>query len=282
MIFFKLLSLLPLRVLYLLADLLYLLAYHIFKYRKKIIKENLKKAFPEKGEKELEEIIRKFYRNLSDLVVEIIKTLSLSEEELSKRVIVSNPEYPQTFVDSRQSLIVLTGHLCNWEWLLSACMIKFKYPIDAVYKPLSSKFADKIMLTIRSKFGASPLAMKQTLREQIKKKNIPHGLAMVADQSPQRDEIQFWTRFFNQDTPYYVGADKIAKMLNLPVIFAGMKRTGRGHYEIYFREILSPPFVENGFSVTEKYNRILEEEIRKQPENWLWSHRRWKHERVTI
>lgn len=279
MFFFKLLSLFPLRVLYLLADFLYFLAYRIFKYRKKVIVENLKKAFPEKEEKEIQDITKRFYRNLADIIVEILKTLSLSEKELLERVQVSNPELPQQFVDSQQSLIALTGHLCNWEWLLSACMARFKYPIDAVYKPLSSQFADKLMLAIRSRFGASPLAMKDTLRDQIKKKNTPHGLAMVADQTPLKDEIQYWTKFFNQDTPYYVGADKIAKMLNMSVVFVGMKRIRRGYYEIYFKEILNPPFPDNGFPVTEKYNQMLEEEIRKYPENWLWSHRRWKHRR---
>lgn len=279
MLLLKLLSLLPLPLLYILADLLYFLSYHVFKYRKKVITENLKKAFPEKDEVEIDMITKKFYKNLTDIVVEIIKVLSLKKEELDKRVSATNIDLPLSYLSQNQSIIVLAGHQCNWEWLLSACMIKGKHPIDAVYKPLSSKFSDNLMLSIRSKFGAKPIPMKDTLREQIKKKNIVHSLAMVADQSPLKNEIQYWTSFFNQDTPYYVGSDKIARLLNLPVFFVGMKRIKRGYYEISFTQIGSPPYLEGEFDITENYNQKLEEEIRKHPENWLWSHRRWKHQK---
>lgn len=275
----KILSLLPLRVLYVFSDLLYFLSFWAFKYRKKVIEENLRLAFPEKSNDEIQQLVVRFYRHLTDLLVEVIKTLSLSEKELARRVHFSNLELPLGYLRSGKSVIVLAGHLCNWEWLLSACMIKGKYPIDAVYKPLSNQFSDKFMLSIRSKFGANPIAMKDTLRDQVKKKNIPHGLAMVADQSPMKSEIQYWTTFFNQDTPYYVGADKISKMLNMPVLFIGMKKIKRGHYEAFFKEIGIDDSDKNEFAITEAYNKILEEEIRKQPENWLWSHRRWKHKR---
>lgn len=280
MIFLKLLSLLPLRVLYIFSDILYILTFYVFKYRKKVIVENLRKAFPDKSGSEIHAITKKFYRNLTDIVVEILKTLSLSEKELSKRTSFSNTEVPLKFTSKNQNFIVLTGHLCNWEWLLSTCMVKFKYPIDGVYKPLNSKFSDRLMLKIRSKFGANPVTMNDTLREQIRKKNIPHVLAMVADQTPLKNEIQYWTNFFHQETPYYVGADKISKMLNMPVLFVGMRRIKRGYYEIYFREISSEVNPNNEFPITERFNQILEEEITKNPETWLWSHRRWKHRRV--
>lgn len=278
MFFFKALSLLPLPVLYILSDLLYIFAGLVFKYRRKVILENLKKSFPDKTEKELKKITLQFYRNLTDLIVETVKVLSLSEEELKKRVKPVN-DIPARFLKEGQPVIVLAGHLCNWEWLLSACMVHYGYPIDAVYKPLNSKFSDKLMLKIRSKFGASPLPMKDVLRDQVKKKNIPHGLAMVADQTPQKHEIQFWTTFLNQDTPFYVGADKIGKMMNMPVFFVGMKRIRRGYYEIYFKEIALPPYSGEEFQIAAKYAESLEEEIRKQPANWLWSHRRWKHKK---
>ncbi|MBX9851430.1 MAG: lysophospholipid acyltransferase family protein [Cytophagaceae bacterium] len=280
MLFIKILSKLPFPILYLISDFLYLMTYHIFKYRMKVVRGNLKAAFPEKSEKEINAITRKFYRNLCDLVVEILKTLSLSEKELTKRVLINNIEIPLKYLSAGQSIIVLTGHLYNWEWLLSACMVKGKFPIDAIYKPLSSKFSDKLMLKIRSKFGATPVAMNDTLREQVKKKNIPHTLAMVADQTPLKNEIQHWVKFFNQDTPYYVGADKIGKMLGMPVFFAGMKKIKRGHYEIYFKKIAEAPYQGEGFPVTDQFNKMLEEEIRKEPAGWLWSHRRWKHKKV--
>ena len=244
------------------------------------MEENLRLAFPEKTSVEIKVITTKFYRHLADLVVEVIKTLSLSEKELERRVEFSNLDVPLKYLHSGQSIIVLAGHLCNWEWLLSACTLKGKYPIDAVYKPLNSKFSDQLMRSIRSKFGANPIAMKDTLRDQVNKKNIPHGLGMVADQTPMKSEIQYWTTFFNQDTPYYVGADKLSKMLNMPVLFVGMKKVKRGYYEVYFKEIVLNNSDTKEFPITEAYNRILEEEVRKQPENWLWSHRRWKHKKV--
>lgn len=281
MFFLKLLSLLPLRILYLKSDFLIFLASKIFKYRKKVIYENLKKSFPEKSEEEIKTITQQFYRNLADILVEILKVLSLSEKELAKRVRILNPELPKKYLDKNQPIIVLAGHLCNWEWLLSACMVHFKYPIDGVYKPLNSPFSEKLMCKIRSKFGANPLPMKNTLREQVKKKNEAHTLAMVADQTPVKNEIQFWTTFLNQETPFYVGADKIGRMLNMPVLFVGMRRVKRGYYEVWFEEIANTPFPEGEFSITEKYSQILETEIRKQPANWLWSHRRWKHRRVS-
>lgn len=279
MLVLKLLSLLPLQILYLLSDGLYFFTYYIFKYRRKVILGNLHKAFPEKDKKEIEVICQKFYRHLCDLVVEILKVLSLSEKELSARAQIVNLDLPLDRIKAGKSIIVLAGHLCNWEWLLSACMINAKVPTDAVYKPLSSKFSDRLMLKIRSKFGASPVTMKDTLREQIKKKNIPHALAMVADQTPLKSEIQYWTTFFNQETPYYVGADKISKMMDMPVFFAGMKKVKRGAYEIRFTEIAPDSTDGNEFPYTEGYNRLLEKEIRTQPEHWLWSHRRWKHKR---
>jgi KDO2-lipid IV(A) lauroyltransferase len=280
MFFLKFLSLLPLSFLYLLSDILIFFASKVFRYRKKVILQNLRKSFPEKSEKELQEICSGFYKNLSDILVEILSLLSLSSKGLGKRVKIVNPALPESFLSKNQPIIVLAGHLCNWEWLLSGCMVHFKYPIDAVYKPLSSDFSEKLMCRIRSRFGANPLPMKNTLREQVRKKNEAHTLAMVADQTPLKNEIQFWTNFLNQDTPFYVGADKIGKMLHMPVLFVGMRRIKRGYYEVWFEEIARPPFAEGEFSITETYAKVLEREIRKQPANWLWSHRRWKHQRI--
>jgi Kdo2-lipid IVA lauroyltransferase/acyltransferase len=130
-------------------------------------------------------------------------------------------------------------------------------------------------------FLMKPVSMKDTLKEEIRQKNIPHALAMVADQTPMKHEIRHWVKFFNQDTPYYVGADIIGKMLNMPAFFVGMIKLKRGHYEIYIKKIMEPPYEKEGFQITDQYNKILEEEIRKNPENWLWSHRRWKHKKST-
>ncbi|HEY8401032.1 MAG TPA: lysophospholipid acyltransferase family protein [Cytophagaceae bacterium] len=278
MFFLKLISRLPLPVLYFICDFVRIVLFYLLKYRVRVVRSNLNNAFPEKSPAEIEKIIQKFYRNLSDIIAESIKCISIRKEDLEKRISFESEEIPLSYLDNGRTILVLTGHLCNWEWLLLACSIRYNYPIDAIYKPLHNPKWEELFYKTRSKFGAKPIAMKDTLREMVRRKDIVRGIAMVADQTPPHGEIQYWTNFLNQNTPFFVGADKMAKKGNFPVIFAGMKRTGRGKYTIYFKEIARPPYEgEEEFSLIKKYAETLEESIREAPENWLWSHKRWKH-----
>lgn len=281
MFFFKLLAKLPFPVLYAISDFIFLISYHVIGYRKKVVLDNLKKSFPGFSESELKATQKAFHRHLCDLIVESIKLLTISEKQILERVKIKNIELPLSQIQNNQTIIVACGHTGNWEWLLQVCSIASRCPIDAVYKPLSSRFFDNLMIKIRSRFGATPLPMNDVPRSLVKKKTMVRGIAMVADQTPPKSEIQFWNTFLNQETPWYVGTEKIAIMADLPVYFVGMNKIARGRYEIYFEEIAKPPYDKKdvSYSMIEKLSEKIEENIKNQPPYWLWSHRRWKHKK---
>ncbi len=268
-------------LLYRLADLLYFFMYYFPGYRKKVVKSNLKASFPERSNKEIDVLAKGFYKNLADLAVEILKIPGLKKEEVQKRVKV-NVELLHYYLDQQTPVVVLTGHQCNWEWLLLGCSVECRYPIDAVYKPLHVQFMDRLFLRMRSRFGARPLAMKDVYRSLIKNKNETRVLAMVADQTPAHSEIQYFTKFLNQHSAFFVGADKIVRNTGYPVLFLDMKRLKRGHYEATFHFLQEAPYDEKNFEVIEKYARMLEQSVLKKPSDWLWSHRRWKHQEMKI
>jgi len=278
-LFLKLLALLPLSVLYLLADILIWIAYHIIGYRTKVVRENLKNSFPEKTDAERKKIEKLFYRNLGEIFAETAYMLSMKKEEFNNRIETANIDLPLSYLHQQKSIIVLTGHQGNWEWLLQGCLVHSPYPIDGVYKKLSSPSTDEAMLNLRTKFGAHLVEMQQVGRELIKRKTLIRSIAMVADQTPMKDEIQHWVPFLNQDTGFFVGADKIAGMTGFTVFYVSMHRVKRGHYTLEFHLIQEPPFDKTSFKVIDRYAELLEASIRKQPESWLWSHRRWKHNR---
>jgi len=279
MSFFKLLSLLPFRLLYILSDFLYILIYNIIGYRKKIVQQNLANSFPKKNKIERKIIEKQFYKHFCDLIVETIKLLTISEKVFLERTALGNIDLPLSYLKKGQSITVLCGHTGNWEWLLQACCAQSTFPVDAVYKPLSSTFFDKLMLKIRSRFGAIPVKMKDVPRSVIKQKGIIHAISMVADQTPPKAEIQFTNTFLHQKTPWYVGAEKIAHLADMPVFYAGMTKSKRGFYEIYFELIAEPPYLktDTAFPVIQKFAEKLEENIEQMPSLWLWSHRRWKY-----
>ncbi len=282
MFFFILLSKLPLWLLYRVSDVLYFLMYYFPGYRKKVVRDNLRNSFPGKTEKEYSVLAKKFYMNLTDLSMETLKILDLSKESILKRVTIKNMDLLHAYLDKGESVIVLTGHQCNWEWLLLASSVECRYPIDAVYKPLHLEFMDRLLLRMRSRFGARPLAMKDVYRSIVRNKGEARVLAMVADQTPAHSEIQYFTDFLNQHSAFFVGADKIARHTGYPVVFLDMKRIKRGYYEAEFKLIQEAPFDENNFGVIEAYARLLEKSILQKPSDWLWSHKRWKHQEMKI
>ena len=206
----------------------------------------------------------------------------MSREQLEKRVRITNIELPLSTLNNGQSHLGLTSHLCNWEWLLQICAIKSSYPIDAVYKPLHNEKMDKFIYDLRARFGAHPVAMKDTLRELIKNRKTVRSMAMVADQTPPHSEIQHWGMFLNQYTAFYVGGDKIGGAMQMPVLFVGMKRIKRGYYEVTFEFLKNLPVAKEGHEVTELFIKRLEAAIKEQPANWLWSHKRWKHSQAKV
>jgi len=265
-----------------LSDTTAFILQYIIRYRAKVVKENLCNSFPEKSLAEIKQITKDFYRNLCDVSFESLKILTISKEELQKRVIITNMDVPLSTLDNGQSHLGLTSHLCNWEWLLQICAVESPYPIDAVYKPLSNLKMEAFTLELRSRFGANPVPMKDTLRQLIKTRKTVRSMAMVADQTPPHSEIQHWATFLNQYTPFYVGGDKIGGAMQLPILFVGMKRIKRGYYEVTFEMLKDLPISKEGHEVTDLFIKKLEGKIKEQPSNWLWSHRRWKHKEVKV
>ena len=282
MILFRFVSWMPFWFLYFLSDILAFIAQYIVKYRKKVIIKNLTQAFPDKPLKEIKKIKSAYYRNLTDVAIESFKLISISKEELTRRVKIINIDLLNNYYDLNKSVIATTSHLCNWEWMLNAFTIHLKAPADAVYQQVKNPFFEKLMYKIRSRFGAVPIEKNQIFRESLKKRNVPHVVALVADQSPPlHDDNIVWIKFLNQDTAFYTGMTRMAKSFNWPVVYIEMQRIKRGYYEIELHEICSDPESENYPEIIGIYANMLEESIRRAPHCWLWSHNRWKRKKNT-
>ncbi len=277
MLFFKLLSRLPLRVLYGLADVLYILLLYGLRYRRTIVRENLGRSFPEKSPDQIRAMVRGFYRNLTDLLVETIKMPTLSADELRRRVCFTNPALVRDRLEAGQSVIGMASHSSNWEWIPSASVLN-GMPTDSVYKTLNNPFFENLMRSVRSSFGAVPVPMHTLPRRMVAQKDVARIIALVADQVPDVPEQAYWTHFLHQDTPFYPGTERLARSRNLPVFYTELARVSRGFYAVTFTQIGEPPYADLPPGVIlERYRDLLEETIRKHPSDWLWSHKRWKH-----
>lgn len=278
MVFFKVLSYLPFWVLYGIADLLYYVLYYVVRYRRRVVRQNLTIAFPNRSEAERQQIERTFYRHLTDLFVEILKGLSISPEALSARCRLVNPELITQYTRKGQTVLVMTSHTCNWEWQSLRLGLEPGVQVDVIYKNIRNDFFDDLMFAIRSRFGILPVPQQQTIRELIKRRAIPKAVGLVADQAPEHIEMAYWSTFLGRPTDFYVGTEKLALSYGYPVVFVWMKRIRRGYYEIVFSDLAQPPYPSKAFSgeISERYVRALEHYIEQQPADWLWSHNRWK------
>ena len=276
----RLLSRLPFPVLYVLADILFLIAYYILRYRRSIVYENIKRSFPEKSESEIRAISKQFYRNLADIVVESLKSLTIKPEVFKKRFALTNPELIENYFKKDQSVLTMAGHLGNWEWLLLGCSIYLSRPIGVIYKKLSSRYFDQLMIDIRSRFGGRLILMEQALMDIVRKNNDVTAYGIASDQVPLQDGEKYWTSFLNQDTAFFIGTARIAQLTSYPVLFLSMKKVKRGHYTGTFKLLAEAPYEKHDYSVLEKYAQAMEQCIREDPSNWLWSHRRWKYEKA--
>lgn len=274
------LSVLPLSVLYLLSNFLYFVVYYVVGYRKKVVLHNLRNAFPEKTDAEINRIAKDFYKQFMDVVVETLRLHSMDAAEMERRITFSNQELLDNFVKQGKTVITMGSHSANWEWVLSAGAVQFSFPAYGIYKPLNNPFFDAFMLQTRSNLGARLIKMKDTLRDFAANRNQPRVVAMLSDQTPLKSEITFWTTFLHQDTPFYEGAEKLANRFGCPVLFLDVKRTSRGHYTLTF-ELISDgaPAAPGQPSITEIFARKLEASLRRSPADYLWTHKRWKHKR---
>jgi len=273
-------TLLPLPVLYVFSDFLYLVLYYFIGYRRRVVAENLRNSFPEKNDKELKAIEKKFYRHLADVMIEILKLTHMSKEESLKRMKITNLELIERLYAEGRDIVAVIGHYNNWEWLKSL-IFHTKYQTVSIYKPLQSKLFDKFLLGLRSREGMILTPMSLIVREIIeaRKANRRSIYSFITDQTPPRGDIKYWTNFLNQDTPVYLGVEKIAAKYDMAVVFFNVQKIKRGYYhynpELLFEHTTGLP----EHVITESHVRKLEEIIRKNPEFWIWSHRRWKHKK---
>jgi len=277
MFLLKLLSRLPLRVLYRISDLIFFITYHVIRYRRVVVATGLRRSFPDKSTDELSNIARKFYKNFSDYAVETLKLLTMSKEEVRRRVVYKNPEVIESLARRGQAMIYLTSHQFNWEWLLAGVCLYTTPPVYYVYQTQSSRFFDDFSNLIRKRYGASAIRREKVGREAVKLKGTLHSLAILADQFPGIDaDKRYWTTFLNQETAFFYGINHLAVMTQYPVIFFMSRKIRRGFYECELVKIAEPPYSKDDFRIIESYVKATEKIILEQPDGWLWSHNRWK------
>ncbi|BDW74215.1 lysophospholipid acyltransferase family protein [Bacteroides finegoldii] len=270
-------SALPFRVLYVLSDFNYLLMYHVGRYRRKVVRENLEKSFPEKTEAERLQIERKFYRYLSDYMLEDLKLLHMSAEDLCQRMIYKNTEQYLELTEKYGGIIVMIPHYANYEWLIGmgSVMKPGDVPVQ-VYKPLKDKYLNELFKQIRSRFGGYNIPKHSTAREIIKLKREGKNMVvgLITDQWPSGD--RYWTTFMGQETAFLNGAERIAKIMNFPVFYCELTKTRRGYCEAEFKLMTEAPKETVEGEITDMFAHELEQTIRREPAYWLWSHKRWK------
>ncbi len=272
-----LLSLLPLSILYVIADVFYVLIYYVFGYRRKVVRENLINSFPNKSTAEINEIEKTYFKYLASLIVEILRMKSISRKELNKRVKFKNADLVEAYLQNNESVLFCSAHYGNYEWVCMAIGLTFSGEHFPIYKPLSSESFDNWFIKMRSKFGNKMVAMRQTLRAVQANKNAASIFTFGSDQAPSKDESNYWTTFLNQETSIQLGIEKIAKKTNRPVFYLKISYKKRGYYEVDCVPICLNPAETAEFEITEMQTRFLEEMIVEQPAYWLWSHRRWKY-----
>lgn len=275
-------SLLPLRVLYVLSDVLYLVLYRIVGYRRRTVWTNIVTAFPEMTGEEHQDVERGFYHFFCDYMVESIKLLTMSEAEMKRRMVFKCAERINEVVESGQSCAVYLGHYCNWEWITSLPLwVTPKAQCGQIYHPLENKDFDKLFLRMRQRFGAKCIAMNNTLREMVRyrKEGQPVVIGYISDQVPMWQNIHHWCNFLHHDTPVLTGTERIARSMNHAVFYMEVSRVKRGYYEVEFKLVTREPDKMPEYAVTDRYFQLLEDTIRKCPELWLWSHNRWKRTR---
>ncbi len=272
-----LVSALPFRLLYLLSDFNYLLIYHLVKYRRKVVRENLAKSFPEKSDAERGQIERCFYHYLSDYMLEDLKLLHMSADDLRRRMTYKNTEQYLELTEKYGGIIVMIPHYANYEWLIGMGAVMKPGDVPAqVYKPLKDKYLDELFKRIRSRFGGYNIPKHSTAREIIRLKRAGKKMVvgLITDQWPSGD--RYWTTFLGRETAFLNGAERIAKMMNFPVFYCELTKNHRGYCEAEFTLMTETPKETAEGEITEMFARRLEQTLRREPAYWLWSHKRWK------
>lgn len=271
-------SRLPLWILYFFADIIFFLTYYIVGYRKAVVLENLQRSFPQKSEQELHKIRKDFYRNFSDYLVETLKSFTISQLELRVRVQHLNQNVFHEAKAEQKNVILLAGHVFNWEWFSALATIVPQENSYPVYRKVQSSFWEKGIKSIRDRFGNHALEAKEVIRHIFRNGNQGDSVYMfVADQTPHVSEVTFGLKFLNQTTPAFIGYDKLSTRMDLAFVYCEMKKVKRGFYQINYYRIHPEGEKFEPYEVVSKFHILLEKTINKNPSNYLWSHRRWKY-----
>jgi KDO2-lipid IV(A) lauroyltransferase len=273
-----LISKLPLKVLYFFSDVLFFLNFHIFGYRKAIVYNNIQNSFPEKSKKEILKIRKQFFENLSDYIVETIKSFTITSSELHVRVQHINQDVFHEANKEGKNIILLCGHVFNWEWITALTTIvpqKNSYP---VYRKMQNSFWEEKLKKIRNSYGNTSIEANDVVRHIFKNKNDGNSIYMfVADQTPDPFHVDIGVPFLNQNTPAFIGYDKLATRIDLAFVYCDMKKVKRGYYQINYYRILPVDEKFEEFEVVKKFHIMLQKTIENDPANYLWSHRKWKY-----
>lgn len=277
MLAIRILSRLPLRVLYLFSDFLYLIVCHVIKYRADVVDKNLAYAFPRKTAAERRTIKKKFYRNFTDSLAETIKLMTISERELARRIKIDNLHLVLESLDKGQTVIGLTAHFFNWEAHLVAIMAHVRNRCDLVYLKIKNPFFDKLMREIRGRFGGQLVERNQFRKNFLKRRNMPRLIVLAADQRPQQAAQRYWKSFMNREAAFFEGAEKLAKKFNHRVVYAQVRKPKRGHYVFTYEILEDAPDYGPPHSITDSFIKRTESNILLEPSLYLWSHNRWRN-----
>jgi len=274
----KALTHIPLPILYGFGFLAYVIAFHVMRWRRDRAEFDVANAFPEKSPQERARIVRDCYRNLADTLVEAFWGFGASAEALKARVKFADAELIQRAIARKQTILLLAAHHGSWEWLLLAAGANFPIPIDVVYQPQRLASLDEFLRDVRCRFGGKLIPRKEFVYELLSHAGEPRAYALIADQTPRKEDPKHWTRFLRQDTAFFVGAGKIAKFLESPVYFVSMKRERRGYYTVRLDVLAEPPYEDiDDAIIVERYARCLERAIVDSPADWLWLQKKWKY-----
>lgn len=276
--FLWLISILPFKLLYFLSDIFYVLLYYIVGYRKKVVLDNLKLALPEKSEQELLSIRKRFYHHLCDMMFEAIKSITISEAEMQKRYVFTNVEEIHKLEKEHRSVILFMGHYASWEWIF-ILQTHVNHKGYAVYKRLSNTYFDALVKRIRAKYNSHLITTRETVPILIKAKrnNELTFNGFVFDQSPKLNKANYWQNFMGVEVPVHVGAETLAKRLDMVTLFLKVKKVKRGYYEATFSDIIRNPKDYKDYEITDLSLKRVEEQIHEAPEFYFWTHKRWKH-----
>jgi Kdo2-lipid IVA lauroyltransferase/acyltransferase len=272
----RLIGFLPLPILYGIGALLALIVRYGLRYRVGVARDNLRRCFPHWPAAEIQRVLNEHYRRQGELAAEILKLAAIGREPLRARIRYFDFAPVHAHLAAGQSVLLLTSHQCNWEWLLQTTAMEAGMPFFAAYKPPSSAAADRSLLRLRGRFGVHMLSGKRLLRELARQRRQTHAVGMMADQMPTTSAGRVWLSFLGRETAFFPGPAEIARICGYPAYFVGMRRVRRGFYESRLEPIAAAGEVLDATQFTARYAACIEAEVKSSPADWAWTHRRWK------